>query len=160
MESAAIPLSRHNKEEINFSAFSALLHLCMKTKDTSTIATALSWIEEPDFIESSERLADSLISSFPISRVEALTIVIIEAMCNHNVIATKKKTREALSDQFGIILTKADMKSVEKMFDIIAGGRTRLNSLSTPWVAYLWKNAALSNFKPIFILLFCKHLFL
>ena len=117
----------------------------MKTKDTSTIATALSWIEEPDFIESSERLAGSLISSFPISRVEALTIVIIEAMCNHNVIATKKKTREALSDQFGIILTKADMKSVEKMFDIIAGGRTRLNSLSTPWVAYLWKNAALSN---------------
>ena len=26
MESAAMPLSRHNKEEINFSAFSALLH--------------------------------------------------------------------------------------------------------------------------------------
>ena len=117
----------------------------MKTKDTSTIATALSWIEEPDFIESSERLAGSLNSSFPISRVEALTIVIIEAMCNHNVIATKKKTREVLSDQFGIILTKADMKSVEKMFDIIAGGRTRLNSLSTRWAAYLWKNAALSN---------------
>ena len=117
----------------------------MKTKDTSTIATALSWIEEPDFIESSERLAGSLNSSFPISRVEALTIVIIEAMCNHNVIATKKKTREVLSDQFGIIITKADMKSVEKMFDIIAGGRTRLNSLSTPWAAYLWKNAALSN---------------
>lgn len=117
----------------------------MKTKDTSTIATALSWIEGPDFIESSERLADSLISSFPINRVEALTIVIIEAMCNHNVIATKKKTREVLSEQFGIILTEADKKSVERMFYIIASGRTRLNSLSTPWVAYLWKNAALSN---------------
>ncbi|HIS14044.1 MAG TPA: AAA family ATPase [Candidatus Ornithospirochaeta stercorigallinarum] len=105
----------------------------------------MSWLEGPDFIESSERIAGSLISSFPISRVEALTIVIIEAMCNHNIIATKKKTREVLSDQFGIILTEADMKSVERMFDIIAGGRTRLNSLSTPWVAYLWKNAALSN---------------
>ena len=105
----------------------------------------MSWIEGPDFIESSERLADSLISSFPINRVEALTIVIIEAMCNHNVIATKKKTREVLSEQFGIILTEADKKSVERMLYIIASGRTRLNSLSTPWVAYLWKNAALSN---------------
>ena len=117
----------------------------MKNKDTSIITTALSWLEEPDFIESSERLADSLISSFPINRVEALTIVIIEAMCNHNVIATKKKTREVLSEQFGIILTEADMKSVERMFDIIASGRTRLNSLSTPWVAYLWENVAFSN---------------
>ena len=117
----------------------------MKTKDTSTIVTALSWIEEPEFTKSSEQLAGSLNSSFPLSRVEALTIVIIEAMCNHNVIATKKKTRKVLSEQFGIILTEADMKSVERMFDIIASGRTRLNSLSTPWVAYLWKNAALSN---------------
>jgi DTW domain-containing protein YfiP len=117
----------------------------MKTKDTSTIVTALSWIEEPEFTKSSEQLAGSLNSSFPLSRVEALTIVIIEAMCNHNVIATKKKTREVLSEQFGIILTEADMKSVERMFDIIASGRTRLNSLSTPWVAYLWENVAFSN---------------
>ena len=83
----------------------------MKTKDTSTIATALSWLEGPDFIESSERLAGSLISSFPLSRVEALTIVITEAMCNHNVIATKKKIREVLTSQFGIKLTDADMDS-------------------------------------------------
>ena len=117
----------------------------MKTKDTSTIVTALSWIEEPEFTKSSEQLAGSLNSSFPLSRVKALTIVIIEAMCNHNVIATKKKTREVLSEQFGIILTEADMKSVERMFNIIASGRTRLNILSVPWVAYLWKNAALSN---------------
>ena len=117
----------------------------MKNKDTSTIATALSWLEEPEFIESSVRLAESLTSSFPLDRVEALTIVIIEAMCNHNVIATKKKTREVLSDQFGIILTEADMKSVERMFDIIAAGRTRLNSISTPWVPYLWENVAFSN---------------
>ena len=132
MESAAMPLSRHNKEEINFSAFSALHHERMKTKDTSTIATALSWLEGPDFIESSERLAGSLISSFPLSRVEALTIVIIEAMCNHNVIATKKKIREVLTGQFGIKLTDADMKASERLFDIISSGRTRLNSLSTP----------------------------
>ena len=59
----------------------------MKNKDTSTIATALSWIEGPEFVESSERLASSLISSFPLSKIEALTIVLIEAMCNHNVIA-------------------------------------------------------------------------
>ena len=52
---------------MNFSAFSALHHERMKTKDTSTIATALSWLEGPDFIESSERLAGSLISSFPLS---------------------------------------------------------------------------------------------
>ena len=117
----------------------------MKTKDTSTIATALSWIEEPDFIESSERLAGSLNSSFPISRVEALTIVIIEAMCNHNVIATKKKIRDVLIEQFGIVLTEAEKKSVERMFDIIAAGRTRLNSISTPWVSYLWENVAFSN---------------
>ena len=117
----------------------------MKNKDTSTIATALSWIEEPNFFESSERLAGSLISSFPLSRVEALTIVIIEAMCNHNAIATKKKIREVITGQFGIKLTDADMKASEHLFDIISSGRTRLNSLSTPWVAYLWKNAALSN---------------
>ena len=117
----------------------------MKTKDTSTIATALSWIEEPEFVESSERLACSLISSFPLSRVEALTIVLIEAMCNHNVIATKKKIREMLTSQFGIKLTDADMKASEHLFDIISSGRTRLNSLSTPWVAYLWENVAFSN---------------
>ena len=117
----------------------------MKTKDTSTIATALSWLEGPDFIESSERLAGSLISCFPLSRVEALTIVLIEAMCNHNVIATKKKIREVLTYQFGIKLTDADMKASEHMFDIISSGRTRLNSLSTPWVAYLWENVAFSN---------------
>ena len=117
----------------------------MKNKDTSTIATALSWIEEPNFFESSERLAGSLISSFPLSRVEALTIVIIEAMCNHNVIATKKKIREVLTGQFGIKLTDADMKASEHLFDIISSGRTRLNSLSTPWVAYLWENVAFSN---------------
>ena len=117
----------------------------MKTKDTSTIATALSWLEGPDFIESSERLAGSLISSFPLSRVEALTIVITEAMCNHNVIATNKKIREVLTSQFGIKLTDADMKASEHMFDIISSGRTRLNSLSTPWVAYLWENVAFSN---------------
>jgi hypothetical protein len=104
----------------------------MKTKDTSTIVTALSWIEEPEFTKSSEQLAGSLNSSFPLSRVEALTIVIIEAMCNHNVIATKKKTREVLSEQFGIILTEADMKSVERMFDIIASGRTRAEQSFDP----------------------------
>ncbi len=117
----------------------------MKNKDTSTIATALSWIEGPNFFESSERLAGSLISSFPLSRVEALTIVIIEAMCNHNVIATKKKIRDVLIEQFGIVLTEAEKKSVERMFDIIAAGRTRLNSISTPWVSYLWENVAFSN---------------
>ena len=117
----------------------------MKNKDTSIITTALSWLEEPDFIESSERLAGSLISSFPLSRVEALTIVLIEAMCNHNVIATKKKIRDVLIEQFGIVLTEAEKKSVERMFDIIAAGRTRLNSISTPWVSYLWENVAFSN---------------
>lgn len=65
-------------------------------------------------------------------RVEALTIVTIEAMCNHNVIATKKKTREVLSKQFGIILTEADIKTIERMFGIIVADRTRLNSISTP----------------------------
>ena len=117
----------------------------MENKDTSTLATALSWLEEPEFIESSERFAESLTSSFPLDRVEALTIVIIEAMCNHNDIATKKKIMEVLSEQFGIKLTEADIKSVERMFDIIATGRTRLDSLSTPWVPYLWKNVAFSN---------------
>ena len=97
------------------------------------------------FIESSERLAGSLMSSFPLSRVEALAIVIIEAMCNHNVIATKKKIREVLTGQFGIKLTDADMKASERLFDITSSGRTRLNSLSTPWVAYLWENVAFSN---------------
>ncbi len=117
----------------------------MKNKDTSTIATALSWIEGPEFVESSERLASSLISSFPLSKVEALTIVLIEAMCNHNVIATKKKIREVLTCQFGIKLTDAYMKASERLFDIISSGRTRLNSLSTPWVTYLWENVAFSN---------------
>ncbi len=97
----------------------------MKTKDTSIITTALSWLEEPEFIESSERLAESLTSSFPLDRVEALTIVIIEAMCNHNVIATKKKIREVLTGQFGIKLTDADMKASERLFDIISSGRLR-----------------------------------
>ena len=117
----------------------------MKNKDTSTTAKALSWLEEPEFIGSSNRLAESLTSSFPLDKVEALTIVIIEAMCNHNVIATKKKIREVLSEKFGITLTEADMKSTERMFDIIAAGRTRLNSISTPWVPYLWENVAFSN---------------
>lgn len=117
----------------------------MKNKDISAIATVLSWFEEPEFIESSERLAESLTSSFPLDREEALTIVIIEAMCNHNVISTKKKTREVLSEKFGITLTETDIKSVERIFDIIAAGRTRLNSLSTPWVPYLWWNVAFSN---------------
>ena len=84
-------------------------------------------------------------SSFPLSRVEALAIVIIEAMCNHNVIATKKKIREVLTGQFGIKLTDVDLKASERLFDIISSGRTRLNSLSTPWVAYLWENVAFSN---------------
>lgn len=106
----------------------------MKNKDTSTIAAALSWLEEPDFI-----------TSFPISRVEALTIVIIEAMCNYNVISTKRKIREVFSEKLGITLTEADMKSIERMFDIIAVGRTRLNSISTPWVSCLWENVAFSN---------------
>ena len=53
-------------------------------------------------------------------------------MCNHNVIATKKKIREVLTGQFGIKLTDADMKASEHLFDIISSGRTRLNSLSTP----------------------------
>ena len=90
----------------------------MKNKDTSTIATALSWIEGPEFVESSERLASSLISSFPLSKIEALTIVLIEAMCNHNVIDTKKKIREVLTCQFGIKLTDADKKASEHLFDI------------------------------------------
>ena len=117
----------------------------MKNKDTSTIATALSWIEESDFVESSERLADYLTSSFPLDRVETLTIVIIEAMCNHNVISTKRKIREVLTGQFGIKLTEADMKSIERIFDIIAAGRTRLNIISTPWVSYLWESVTFSN---------------
>ena len=108
-------------------------------------AKTTDWISDPQFIESSERLAGSLMSSFPLSRVEALAIVIIEAMCNHNVIATKKKIREVLTGQFGIKLTDADMKASERLFDIISSGRTRLNSLSTPWVAYLWENVAFSN---------------
>ena len=108
-------------------------------------AKTTDWISDPQFIESSERLAGSLMSSFPLSRVEALVIVIIEAMCNHNVIATKKKIREVLTGQFGIKLTDADMKASERLFDIISSGRTRLNSLSTPWVAYLWENVAFSN---------------
>lgn len=78
---------------IDLSAFSAPLSRCMENKDISIVAVALSWIEDPEFIESSERLAEPLISSFSLTRVEALTIVIIEAMCNHNVIATKKKIR-------------------------------------------------------------------
>lgn len=117
----------------------------MKNKDISAIAAALSWFEEPEFIESSERLAESLTSSFPLDREEALTIVIIEALCNHNVIATKKKIREVLSEKFGITITGTDIKSVDRIFDIIAAGRTRLNSLSTPWVPYLWENVVFSN---------------
>lgn len=108
-------------------------------------AKATDWISDPQFIESSERLAGSLMSSFPLSRVEALAIVIIEAMCNHNVIATKKKIREVITGQFRIKLTDADMKASERLFDIISSGRTRLNSLSTPWVSYLWENVAFSN---------------
>lgn len=108
-------------------------------------AKTTDWISDSQFIESSERLAGSLMSSFPLSRVESLAIVIIEAMCNHNVIATKKKIREVLTGQFGIKLTDADMKASERLFDIISSGRTRLNSLSTPWVAYLWENVAFSN---------------
>ena len=105
----------------------------------------MEWISDPQFVEDSERLTDSLMSSFLLSRVEALTIVIIDAMCNHNVIATKKKIREVLAVQFGIKLTEDDIKASEHLFDIISSGRTRLNSLSTPWVDYLWKDAALSN---------------
>ena len=93
-------------------------------------AKTTDWISDPQFIESSERLAGSLMSSFPL---------------NHNVIATKKKIREVLTGQFGIKLTDADMKASERLFDIISSGRTRLNSLSTPWVAYLWENVAFSN---------------
>ena len=115
----------------------------MNSKITSI--KGMKWISDPQFIESSERLAGSLMSSFPLSRVEALAIVIIEAMCNHNVIVTKKKIREVLTGQFGIKLTDADMKASERLFDIISSGRTRLNSLSTPWVAYLWENVAFSN---------------
>ena len=37
----------------------------MKNKDTSTIATALSWIEGPEFVESSERLATSITANYP-----------------------------------------------------------------------------------------------
>lgn len=81
-------------------------------------AKTTDWISDSQFIESSERLAGSLMSSFPLSRVEALAIVIIEAMCNHNVIATKKKTREVLTGQFGIKLTDADKKASEHLFDI------------------------------------------
>lgn len=108
-------------------------------------AKATDWISDPQSIESSERIAGSLMSSFPLSRVEALAIVIIEAMCNHNIIATKKKIREVITGQFGIKLTDADMKASERLFDIISSGRTRLNSLYTPWVAYLWENVAFSN---------------
>ena len=60
-------------------------------------------------------------------------------------IATKKKIREMLTSQSGIKLTEADIKASECLFDIISSGRTRLNSLSTPWGAYLWENAAFSN---------------
>lgn len=104
----------------------------MNSKITST--KAMEWISDPQFVEDSEKLADSLMSSFLLSRVEALTIVIIDAMCNHNVISTKKKIKEVLTGQFGIKLTEADMNASEHLFDIISSGRTRLNSISTPWV--------------------------
>ena len=80
----------------------------------------MEWISDPQFVEDSERLTDSLMSSFLLSRVEALTIVIIDAMCNHNVIATKKKIREVLAVQFGIKLTEDDIKASEHLFDIIS----------------------------------------
>ena len=43
-------------------------------------AKTTDWILDPQFIESSERLAGSLMSSFPLSRVEALAIVRICAL--------------------------------------------------------------------------------
>ena len=61
----------------------------MNSKITNT--KAMEWISDPQFVESSKRLANLLISSFLLSRIEALIIVIIEAMCNHNFVAIKKK---------------------------------------------------------------------
>lgn len=115
----------------------------MNNKINSTKAT--DWMSDTQFIENSEELATLLTDSFPISRIEAMTIVIIESMCNHSIICTKKKIRDVMASQFKIRLDEEDTKSIERIFNIISSGQSRLNSISSPWIAYLWKEKAFSN---------------
>ena len=115
----------------------------MNNKINSTKAT--DWMSDTQFIENAEELAALLTDSFPISKIEALTIVIIESMCNHGVICTKKKIRDVLTSQFRIRLDEEDTKSIERIFNIISTGQSRLNSISPPWISYLWKETAFSN---------------
>ena len=105
----------------------------------------MDWFSDPQFIENAEELAMSLINSFPINRIEALTIVIIESMCSHNVICTKKKIRDLMTSQFRIVLDEEDTKSIERIFNIVSSGQSRLNGISSPWIEYLWKEKAFSN---------------
>ena len=105
----------------------------------------MDWFSDPQFIENAEELAMSLINSFPINRIEALTIVIIESMCSHNVICTKKKIRDVMTSQFKIRLDEEDTKSIERIFNIVSSGQSRLNGISSPWIEYLWKEKAFSN---------------
>lgn len=81
----------------------------------TTNVKTMDWFSDPQFIENAEELAMSLINSFPINRIEALTIVIIESMCSHNVICTKKKIRDLMTSQFRIVLDEEDTKSIIKI---------------------------------------------
>ena len=111
----------------------------------TTNVKTMDWFSDPQFIENAEELAMSLINSFPINRIEALTIVIIESMCSHNVICTKKKIRDLMTSQFRIVLDEEDTKSIERIFNIVSSGQSRLNGISSPWIEYLWKEKAFSN---------------
>ena len=105
----------------------------------------MDWFSDPPFIENAEELAMSLIDSFPINRIEALTIIIIESMCSRGIICTKKKIRDMMTSQFKIRLDEKDTKSIERIFNIVSSGQSRLNSISSPWIEYLWKEKAFSN---------------
>ena len=117
----------------------------MHMKNNETITTTLSWIEDLKFIKDSERAAESLALSFPLSKAEALTIVIVKAMHDHNAPVSKRAVSEALAEQFGISFTASDLKSVERIFDIITAGTDMTDSNSFLWFSYLWKDVALSS---------------
>lgn len=103
------------------------------------------WTSDSQFIEITENKANYLVETFPLNRVEALTIAIVEEFCNRNTIATKKKISDILSDQFELELTETDLKSIECMFDIIATGKTRITNISSPWLSYLYEDVAFSS---------------
>ena len=104
-------------------------------------------MSDPCFITEANAQAESLITLFPISRIEALTIVIIKSLCEHNSIITKKKVRDIITKYFNTNtnLSEVDLKSVNKMYDTLSEGKLRPDKFSISWIDYLWKRTALSN---------------